>query len=307
VCFFVQSQVNYQVAYEGEHTSPQPILGSSHAFPEIYTIAVEKGRFFTEDEGSRRARMVVLAYGPARDLFPHHDPVGKYVRLGGQRYRVVGTFATRHHIMGGFSDNFVVIPHSTYAKDFQQEGDFTSLSATVRDGVDLDDGIEEITNVLRIRRGARPGDESNFEVLTSESFLDLIRRVTVPIGIVLTIIASIGLLVGGIGVMNIMLISVTERTREIGVRMAIGARKSDILTQFLVEASTLTGVGGVVGTLFGTLLAYLVSRAIHFPFYFSVPWTITAVLFSAAVGVIFGLYPARRAANMDPVAALRHE
>jgi putative ABC transport system permease protein len=307
VCYFVQSQENYQVSYAGERSTPQPILGSSHAFPEIYTIAVEKGRFFTEDEEARRARAIVLAYGPARDLFPHEDPVGKYVRLGGERYKVVGTFATRHHIMGGFSDNFVVIPHSSYAKDFQREGDFTSISATVRAGLTLDDGIEDITSVLRVRRGVRPGQENNFEVLTSESFLDLVRRVTVPIGIVLTIIASIGLLVGGIGVMNIMLISVTERTREIGVRMAIGARKGDIMTQFLVEASTLTGIGGVAGTVLGTILAWVVSRLIHFPFYFSVPWTVTAVVFSVGVGIVFGLYPARRAAHMDPVAALRHE
>jgi len=307
VCFFIQSQANYQVSYQGGRTSPQPILGSSHAFPDIYTIAVEKGRFFTEEEEARRARVIVLAYGPAQDLFPHIDPIGRFVRLGGQRYEVVGTFATRHHIMGGLSDNFVVIPQSSYSKDFQRDGDYTSISATVRDGLTLDDGIEEITNVLRVRRHVRPGAKNDFEVLTSESFLDLIRRVTVPIGIVLTIIASIGLLVGGIGVMNIMLISVTERTREIGVRMAIGARKRDIMSQFLIEASTLTGIGGVAGTALGTLLAYLVSRLIHFPFYFSVPWTVTAVLFSAGVGVVFGLYPARRAAGMDPVAALRHE
>jgi putative ABC transport system permease protein len=307
VCYFVQSQVSYRISYRGQRSSPQPILGSSHTFSEIYSIAIENGRLFTEEEERRRARVVVLAYGPARDLFPNEDPIGREVRVGSQRYKVIGTFATRHHIMGGLSDNFVVIPNTTYAKDFQKEGDFSSISATVREGRDMQEGIEEITNVLRIRRGLRPGEKNNFEVLTSESFLDLIHRVTVPIGIVLTIIASIGLVVGGIGVMNIMLISVTERTREIGVRMAIGAEKRDILMQFLVEASTLTGVGGLIGTFFGTLLAYLVSRLIHFPFYFSVPWTVTAVVFSAGVGIVFGLYPARRAANMDPVAALRYE
>lgn len=307
VCYFVQSQANYRVSYRGERSSPQPILGSSHTFSEIYSIAIENGRLFTEEEARRRARVIVLAYGPARDLFPNEDPIGREVRVGSHRYKVIGTFATRHHIMGGLSDNFVVIPNTTYAKDFQKERDFSSISATVLEGRELQEGIEEITNVLRIRRGLRPGEKNNFEVLTSESFLDLIHRVTVPIGIVLTIIASIGLVVGGIGVMNIMLISVTERTREIGVRMAIGAEKRDILIQFLVEASTLTGVGGLIGTFFGTLLAYLVSRLIHFPFYLSVPWTVTAVVFSAGVGVVFGLYPARRAANMDPVAALRYE
>jgi putative ABC transport system permease protein len=219
----------------------------------------------------------------------------------------VGTFASRNHIVGSFSDNFFVIPHTSYRKDFETEGDFSSIAATVDEGLELEDGIEEITAVMRVRRGVRPGHDNDFAVLTSESFLDLIRRVTVPIGIVLTIIASIGLLVGGIGVMNIMLISVTERTREIGVRMAIGAEKRDIQTQFLVEAATLTGVGGVFGTVAGTALAWAVSGLIAFPFSVSVFWTVTAVAFSAAVGVIFGLYPARRAASMDPVNALRYE
>ena len=161
--------------------------------------------------------------------------------------------------------------------------------------------------MLRIRRRVPPGEDNNFVVLTSEAFLDIVRKVTVPIGMVLTIIASIGLLVGGIGVMNIMLISVAERTREIGVRMALGARKKDVLQQFLVEASTLTGIGGIIGTIFGILLAFLVSRLINFPFYFSIPWTVTAIVFSAGVGIIFGIYPARRAARMDPVTALRYE
>lgn len=307
VCFLAQSAANYQVFYGSEKTSPQPIVASSHGFSDVYTITVERGRFYTEAEVAHRERLVVLGYGPARDLFPHEDPIGKTVRIGTRRYKVVGTFATRHHIIGSFSDNFFVIPHTTFEKDFQADGDFMSISANVDDGVELERGIEEITNVLRVRRGVRPGEDNDFYVATSDSFLDLIRRVTVPIGIVLTIIASIGLLVGGIGVMNIMLISVTERTREIGVRMAIGAEKHDIMLQFLIEAATLTGIGGVVGTVFGTLLAYLVSRVIHFPFYVSAPWTVTAVLFSAAVGLIFGLYPARRASRMDPVAALRYE
>lgn len=307
VCFFAQSAKNYQLTYGAHRTPPQPILGASSTFPEIYSLTVERGRFFTAAETAHRERVVVLGYGPARALFPSIDPIGKEVRIGERRYRVVGTFATRHHIIGSFSDNFFVIPHTTFEKDFEEDGDYVSIAATVRDGLELEDGIEEITNVLRIRRGVPPGKPNDFDVVTSDAFLDLIRRVTVPIGIVLTIIASIGLLVGGIGVMNIMLISVTERTREIGVRMAIGAEKRDILMQFLVESATLTGIGGVFGTLAGMALALGVSRLIHFPFYFSIPWTLTAVLFSAGVGVVFGLYPARRAAGMDPVAALRYE
>jgi putative ABC transport system permease protein len=307
VCFIIQSANSYRLQYGAEKTSPQPVIGCSYTFPEIYSFSIENGRFFTESELNHRERVVVLGYGPARDLFPNIDPVGREVRIGSRRYQVVGTFATRNHIVGSFSDNFFVIPHTSFQKDFESDGDYRSISATVHEGLELDDGIEEITSVLRVRRGVRAGQDNNFAVITSESFLDLIRRVTVPIGIVLTVIASIGLIVGGIGVMNIMLISVTERTREIGVRMALGARKRDIMAQFLVEAATLTGVGGVFGTVFGTLFAYGVSHLIRFPFQVSVAWTVIAVLFSAGVGVIFGLYPARRAAGMDPVGALRYE
>jgi putative ABC transport system permease protein len=307
LCFAIQPQRNYEVYYRSKKTPPTQLVGASHTFPHIYSLPIGTGRFYTRSEEEHRSRVVLLGYGPARDLFGEQNAIGRIVRIGGRRYKVVGTFDMRRHFVGAMTDNFVLVPHTTYAKDFQTRNDFESISATVRDGYTLEDGMEEITDVLRIRRGVGPGEENNFVVMTSESFLELVRKFTTPIGLVLTVIASIGLIVGGIGVMNIMLISVAERTREIGVRRAVGAGKRDILQQFLVEASTLTGIGGVVGTVFGTLLALLVSRLIHFPFYFSVFWTVTALAFSAFVGLVFGLYPARRAAGMDPVEALRYE
>jgi putative ABC transport system permease protein len=250
---------------------------------------------------------VVLGSGPAQDLFKEADPIGKFVLINGEKFKVVGTLQSRKHIFGSWSDNFVAVPHTTYGKDLQREGDWVTIGATVRDGVPLAAGVDEVTRALRIRRELRPGDENNFDVQTSESFVALVKKITVPIGIVLTIIASIGLLVGGIGVMNIMLISVTERTREIGVRRAIGAERGDIMFQFLVEAGVLTGIGGVAGVVVGTALAWGVSRLIHFPFMFSAGWTVVSLVFSVLVGVGFGLYPARRAGDMDPVNALRYE
>jgi putative ABC transport system permease protein len=307
VCFAVQPQRNYEIHYKSKKTPPTQLIGASHTFPMIYSLPVGAGRFFTQVEEQHRARVALLGYGPSRDLFGVENPIGKMVRVGGRRYKVVGTFDMRHHFVGSMSDNFILVPHTTYFKDFQTRNDFESISATVRDGYSLETGMEEITSVLRIRRGVGPGQENNFVVMTSESFLALVRKFTTPVGLVLTVIASIGLIVGGIGVMNIMLISVAERTREIGVRRAIGAGRRDILLQFLVESSTLTGIGGVVGTVFGTLLALAVSRLIHFPFFFSAFWMVTALLFSAFVGLVFGLYPARRAAAMDPAVALRYE
>lgn len=307
VCYAIQPQRNYEVFYGSRKTPPTQLIGAAHTFAEIFSLPVGSGRFYTSAEENRRERVVLLGYGPARDLFGEQNPAGKRVRFGGRQYRVLGTFAKRHHFVGSMSDNFVLIPHTTYAKDFQTRNDFESISASIRDGFTLENGMEEITNVLRVRRGVAPGRENNFAVMTSESFLELVRKFTTPVGLVLTVIASIGLIVGGIGVMNIMLISVAERTREIGVRRALGAGKRDIMQQFLVESSTLTGIGGVIGTAFGTLLAYLVSSLIHFPFYFSVFWTVTALVFSSFIGLVFGLYPARRAAGMDPVEALRCE
>jgi len=307
VTFLVQSASSYLVRAHGKRTPPVPVLGASAGFPRVYSFAIEHGRFYTRSEVMRRDRVVVLGYGPARDLFGSTNPVGKFIRVGGRQYRVIGTFATRGHILGSMTDNFLAMPHTTFEKDLRTDQDEESIAANARNGVSLAQLEDEITRALRIRRHVPPGGKNDFTVSTSEAFVDLIRKVTVPIGIVLTIIASIGLVVGGIGVMNIMLISVTERTREIGVRMAIGAHKKHIMQQFLVEAGLLTGIGGLVGTVFGTLAAWGVSRVIHFPFTVSLFWTATSVSFSVFVGVVFGIYPARRAAAMNPIDALRYE
>jgi len=295
------------VRYGSEKTPPIQILGCGPGMTEVFTMHVERGRFITEQDLKYRERVIVLAFGPAKNLFKNLDPVGRYVRIDDKRYRVIGTFESRHHIFGNLAENFAAIPETAAAKDFATESDWYSISATVRDGVTLEDGVDDVHRALRVARSLKPSEKDDFNVTTSEAFIGLVKKVTVPISIVLTIIASIGLVVGGIGVMNIMLISVTERTREIGVRRAIGAGRGDIMLQFLVESGVLTGIGGVIGVAFGTVLAYMVSKLIHFPFYFSVFWTLTALIFSVLVGVGFGLYPARRAGDMDPVTALRYE
>jgi putative ABC transport system permease protein len=293
--------------YGGEKTAPMTVLGCGAGMLQVFSMRLERGRFITEMDVQYRERVIVLGAGPARDLFGELDPIGRFVNIDGKRYRVIGAIEKRRHIAGGMADNFAAIPQTAAAKDFESQYDWFSISATVREGVTLDEAVDEVTRAMRVVRGLRPGEENDFAVATSEAFIGFVKKVTVPISIVLTIIASIGLVVGGIGVMNIMLISVTERTREIGVRRAIGAGRGDIMLQFLVESGTLTGIGGVVGVIFGTALAFLVSKLIHFPFYFSVPWTVTALVFSVLVGVGFGLYPARRAGDMDPVNALRYE
>lgn len=307
VCYAISPNQAYTLYYKSERTPPLQLVGMDETMPQIYSLIIGSGRYFTKAELAHRERIVVLGYGPAQDLFPNENPIGKIIRVGSHRYRVIGTFAKRKHFIGAMSDNFAVIPYTSFRKDFMTEYDATSITANVKEGVTLEEGREQIINLMRVRRNVRPGEDNNFAVITSEAFLETIGSITIYIGLVLIVIASIGLVVGGIGVMNIMLISVAERTREIGVRMAIGANKRDIAQQFLIESATLTGIGGIIGTLFGTLAALVISNAIHFPFYFSFGWTLIAVLFSALVGVIFGLYPARRAARLDPVIALHYE
>jgi putative ABC transport system permease protein len=308
ICFINGYYDPTNVLYRGgEHTSPIEIDGSDETFADIFSLVVENGRFFTEIEVRHRERVVVLGYGPTKDLFPHENPVGKTVKIRDQHYRVIGSFANREHFIGAISNNFAVIPHSTFMKDFETENNDPAIFANVKPGRTIEEAKEEITRVMRTRRGLKPGEKNNFFVVTSQAFIEVVSKVTLAISAVLVIIASIGLVVGGIGVMNIMLISVAERTREIGVRMAIGARKSDIVQQFLVESATLTGIGGVLGTVFGLSLAVLIAHEIRFPFRFSLAWTLVAVVFSALIGVIFGIYPARRAARLNPVDSLRYE
>jgi len=308
VSYFVTTNTtSFVIYYQGRHTPQLELDGASHTFPEMFSLPLEHGRHFTQSEVERRERVVTIGYGPAQDLFGPANPIGKYVTINSQKYRVIGTFANREHFIGSISNNFAVIPYTSYHKDFQTELDDPSIAINAREGYTLDELDEQVTAALRIARGVGPGEENDFYIMSSTAFIAIVGRVTVAISAVLSVIASIGLLVGGIGVMNIMLISVTERTREIGIRMALGANKKDITQQFLMESATLTGIGGVVGTLVGVIVAWAVSSQINFPFYFSIPWTIAAVLFSALIGIIFGLYPARRAARLDPVEALRVE
>lgn len=293
--------------YRKERTDFIQIIGTSHNFGSMFSFSVGRGRFFTRFELDHKSRVIVLGSGPAEDLFPVRDPIGKVLKIGSHRYRVVGVMESREHFMGGMSDNFAVIPYTVFEKDMSSRNDQYNIAATVRSGFTLEDGKEDITDLLRIRRGVKPGEKNNFHITTSETFREMINNITRYIGLVLVVISSIGLMVGGIGVMNIMLISVTERTREIGIRMAMGARKRDVMQQFLVEAATLTGIGGVLGIFLGMLAAYGVSSLISFPY--SVPffWIIVAIVSSASIGLIFGLYPANRAASMDPIKALHYE
>ena len=305
-----------RIVYRGEKTKPMPVLGASEYFGQVGFIPVETGRFFTSAEVNHRRAVVVLGQAPYRSLFPLIDPIGKKVRIGGQQYTVVGVLAERPS-PGGFNagqDEFVVIPYTKYQTQFGMPsirihgGVHRDVMFVVvpRDG-QRDTAMSEIEEIMRIRHGLRLDEPNDFDVVTQDAALRVWEQATRAIFLGLVVISSIALLVGGIGVMAIMTMSVTERTNEIGLRKALGARRREILWQFLIEAAALTSVGGVLGVVFGSAIGLLVHFTVNFPI--SLPWWSFALGlgFSAGVGLVFGMAPAIRASRLDPIEALRHE
>ena len=306
-----------RIHYNGERTKRIPISGSTENFPDVFRVDLAYGRFYTEGEVNHRRRVVVLGQNPYLALFPNVDPIGKTVRIGNQPYTVIGVLEARPNAGGlnSDADDIAIIPHTAYQKQFgvrvlrSQRGQFTSvmIAAVPHEGVPREEAIQDITDVMRIRHGLRLDEPNDFDIVTQDAAMRLWDQVSSATYLALVAISSIALLVGGIGVMAIMTISVKERTREIGTRKALGARRREILWQFLLEAVFLTGIGGLLGIMFGSGIGFGVHFATGFPI--SMPWWSFAlgIGFSAAVGIIFGIMPAIRASALDPIEALRYE
>jgi putative ABC transport system permease protein len=282
-------------------------MGTNLAFQEIQRVDLAHGRFFTEGELRASRPVCVLAEATARDVFPGEDGVGKTVRIGGEEWQVVGVFAKYDSLFGGLFENFAVVPYTTYERKFLSRWESMRFNVFPATPAQLEDAIGAVRGVLRARHHLSPGMPDDFSIVTADAAVEFTQKITGPIGLVLVVISSIGLMVGGIGVLIIMLVSVTERTREIGVRKAIGASRREILWQFLIEAGVLTTVGGSIGVLAGLGLARGASSALAFPFVLPLGWIAIAVLVSAGIGLVFGLYPANRAARLDPIESLRYE
>ena len=303
--------------YAGEKTKVLNIKGSTEAHADVMKFDLEMGRYFTANEVARRAQVVVIGQTAYKSLFPNVDPLGKTVRIGMAEYTVIGVVAPRPS-PGGFNvgvDDFAMIPHTAYQKQFgirayrAGRGQMRAilLAAVPRPGADRAVAMREVEEVMRIRHNLRLDQPNDFDVLTQDSFLKLWDQISSATFFALVVISSIALMVGGIGVMAIMTISVTERTREIGVRKALGARRVEILWQFLLEAVFVTSIGGIIGILLGSSIGLLIHLVSGFPV--SLPWSSFALGlgFSAGVGILFGMIPAIRASRMDPIEALRYE
>ncbi len=306
-----------RVFYGGERTRPLGILGTTEQFVNINFAKMHAGRSFTEQEVQRGRAVAVIGYGPYEALFEKRgiDPIGKVVRIGNVEYTVLGAVGKRPS-PGGFggADDFVIIPYTAFRKQFGHEriqrGRMAMpimIAVLPREGVSRDETMREVETIMRIRHGLTLDQPNDFDLVTSDAILAVWDQISAAILLSLIVISSIALMVGGIGVMAIMTISVTERTREIGVRKAIGARKFEILVQFLIEAVVLTSIGGILGVVMGSAIGLTVNLISGFPV--SLPWWSFALGlgFSASVGIISGMIPAWRASRMDPIEALRYE
>jgi putative ABC transport system permease protein len=283
------------------------VRGLTPAMPAILNMDLNTGRAINETDVSNHSQVTVIGTDVVDNLFPGEDPLDKEIRIGGQPYRVIGVGKKQGTTLGQSRDNYVMIPVTAYLKQYGRHNSLIICGKAAGVGSQLDAAMDEARVILRARRHDEPGAPDSFAIETNENFLTLWQNLTQTFFIAMIAIAATALVVGGIVIMNIMLVAVTERTREIGIRKALGARGHDVLLQFLIESSTVALVGGFLGVVGGIFIAKSVTLFIGMPS--SVPiWAVlAALLVSTSVGLFFGVYPARRAAQLDPIAALRFE
>jgi len=285
------------------------VQGGTSNLPELTTVRLDRGRFLTDFDDLYRRPVCLIGKDVDEYLFPETEALGKLIRLGGTDYEVVGVAAPLGASIGASQDGFVVIPLGTFTRLFGARSRSIAILVKARPELPVDNlEVEELTRIaMRLERGLQPGEEDNFSLTTAKSIEAFAGRITAIVALVLYPLTGIALAVAGVVVMNMMLASVTERTREIGVRLAIGARRGDILIQFLIESTLLTFTGGLIGVLTAGMLVKVASLLTGFPL--SVPvWALLAALVvSSSIGTIFGVVPARRASRLDPIEALRRE
>jgi putative ABC transport system permease protein len=284
------------------------LIGASYTLPEIRDVPVADGRFFTSTEEQMRAPVAVIGEDIRIKLFPNVAPLGKTIRAGGEEFTVIGVLERQGSSFGRTLDNPVYIPATVYSKIYgTQTGMAVFGKPRPGSGLSMNDALDITRTALRSHFKAEAGKDDNFDTLTPDSVRSFIDQVLGAISAVVVPVTSISLLVGGIVIMNIMLVSVTERTREIGIRKSIGARSNEILLQFLAESVILSLAGGVMGIVLGAVLAFAIGQGFGLTLRITPTYVILSVFISTAVGVAAGLYPARRAARMDPITAMRAE
>ncbi len=295
------------VSYEGTNLSEVTIAGFTWTWPQVNGGDILAGRNFSAVEYAGSARVAVVNDKLAEFLFPGLDPVGKRIKIYGLPFEVVGMHAEAASLFSDADEPRLAIPHTTFEKVADYWPGWMEIAVVPTESATITEAQDQVTAALRSRRGLRPGDENNFSLVTSDRVLEAFNSITAGFFVAMIALSSVGLMVGGVGVVAIMMISVTERTREIGVRKALGATRGEIMFQFLVEAATLTLVGCLVGMALGAGVAWGVRSFTPVPASVPLISVIAAVGASILTGVLFGLYPANKASKLDPVEALRYE
>jgi putative ABC transport system permease protein len=292
--------------YKGNEMYNISLLGVDESYAQEGQVDIHAGRFFTEEEDRHRVPVAVIGADLEKGLFANVNPIGKTITVDGEEFQVIGAMNRPAASFFGQDDLRVVLPYFTFRKHYPSAHDL-AIVVDAKEGM-MSRALDEIRVILRIDRHVPYLKPDDFGLSTADQMVSDFRQITAMVALVMVVLSSVGLLVGGIGVMNIMLVSVTERTKEIGVRKAIGARRSDIILQFLLEAVVLTAMGGIIGIVFGWMIS-LLSRLIFPSLPASVPLWAAAlgILVSAGTGLFFGIWPAGKAARLDPVEALRYE
>jgi putative ABC transport system permease protein len=295
-----------QVTASGKNTNTS-IVGATTVYSTIHKINISEGVFITDSDNVRQAKVAVLGPTTVTNLFGTENPIGQSIRIQGQAFKVVGVTVSKGGAGFGNADDIVYIPLSTAQKVIFGSSSLTSIAVEAKNSDVMTSAQDQIGYVLLDKHKIVSPSNADFSIISQNDILSTMSTITGTFTALLSGIAAISLVVGGIGIMNIMLVTVTERTREIGLRKALGAKKKDIISQFLIESIILTFAGGVIGMLVGVLISFIISKLLGIPFAVTVGSVALAIGVSATIGIIFGWYPARKAANLQPIEALRYE
>ena len=307
----IHRKIAETVRYADKQSDTPILIGATPYYEFTQSSYVDRGRFITDTDMRERTNICVLGKDLVKSLFPYEEPIDKELKINGKPFKVVGVMEPLGTFLGQSRDNQVFIPITTFNKYYPGEQPFPEVVFVIivrpKSRAYVKSAIDEMTDILRRRRRDAPGTPSTFGISSQDALLDIYNQLTGATALVLTAISFVALMIGGIGVMNIMLVSVTERTKEIGIRKAVGATRLNILSQFLIEAVVLTAFGGVIGLALGEVASLLTNKYSPLPAFVPLWAIVVGIGISAAVGIIFGLWPAWKAARLDPIEALRWE